>query len=956
MATEGQKTTEFQHSHQIADDLLVVARQLAKESNSPHVQVADITLNSDITNDLGFDSLARVELFDRLEKTTGVSLDETLFAEAIKLKDLIPALEKGGAAGSPLQRDSQRAVTEARDSVSTPESAKTLVDVIHWYVDRNPQQPQIQFYADDMSGETVPNAQLLEQAQAIAAGLQYLGVGPQQPVAIMLPTCKEYFYCFLGILLTGGIPVPLYPPARPSQIEDHVRRHTSILQNCGASVLITVKEAKLIARLLKSHVEPMKHVVTVDDVRGDPGAYQRVTNHPDDIAFLQYTSGSTGSPKGVMLTHNNLLANIRSMGETINASSKDVFVSWLPLYHDMGLIGAWLGSQYYGAKLVVMSPLAFLAKPQRWLWAIHQYGGTLSAAPNFGYEFCLRRISDDQLQGLDLSQWRAAFNGAEAVSSETMEQFYQKYRRYKLRREAVMPVYGLAENSVGLTFTPMDRGFRVDRVQRQTLMESGKAVPANADDETAIQFVSCGKPILNHQVRVVDDDNRELPPRHQGRLQFRGPSATQGYYRNPEISKDLFCDDWLNTGDLAYIADGEVYVTGRTKDMIIRGGRNIYPPEVEEVVGNVEGIRSGRVAVFGSKDPRSGTEQLVVLAETREKHQSALTRLRSAINEQVNDLVGLPPDNVVLAPPGTVLKTSSGKIRRAASKSLYESGAVGKGQRAVWWQFIRLVAMSTRSQILQWRHRAAEVAYGLWARTVFWVLAPMTWMFVVLLPRPAWRWASMRGATRLLAWATATPFTVEGTENLLPPDQPCIYISNHASYLDGPCVVALLKRRFSFIAKAELSHQFVPGLFLKRIDTKFVERFDLQKSVDDAQQFLQTVQQGKSMYFFPEGTFLRDDGILPFHMGAFVTAAQAGVPVVPVAIQGTRHVFRAYDWLPHHGAVHVVVGKPIYPEAADGKHDTWPVAVKLRDQAREQILAHVEEPDITARYTSPVSS
>ncbi|MGD8570760.1 MAG: AMP-binding protein, partial [Gammaproteobacteria bacterium] len=490
-----------------ADELISVARQLVADSNARHVRPADIKLDSDLTRDLGLDSLARVELFDRIEKQIGVSLDEKIFADAVKLKDLLPAINEAiPALAKPLRRPRQP-LPEEHEVLTTPEPAQTLVEVFNWHAEQYPERIQIQFYADDFAGEAIANQQLLEQAKSVAAGLQALGIKPQQPVAIMLPTCKEYFYCFLGILLTGGIPVPLYPPARPSQIEDHIRRHTSILQNCAASVLITVPEAKIIARLLKSHVEDMKHVVTVDELQDDANTFERVVNQPDDIAFIQYTSGSTGTPKGVVLTHRNLLANIRAMGQTVGASSKDVFVSWLPLYHDMGLIGAWLGSQYFGARLVLMSPLSFLAKPQRWLWAIHHYGGTLSAAPNFGYELCLRRVADDDLKGLDLSRLRAAFNGAEAVSADTIDRFYNKFSRYQLRRETMMPVYGLAENSVGLTFPPLDRGYVIDRVQRQAFMETGKAAPAKPDDDSAIQFVACGRVLKDHDLRVVDEAN-----------------------------------------------------------------------------------------------------------------------------------------------------------------------------------------------------------------------------------------------------------------------------------------------------------------------------------------------------------------------------------------------------------------------------------------------------------------
>ncbi|NOX91241.1 MAG: fatty acyl-AMP ligase [Gammaproteobacteria bacterium] len=220
------------------------------------------------------------------------------------------------------------------------------------------------------------------------------------------------------------------------------------------------------ARLLKSQLDTLHQIITVDELMNTGSRYEKPAISPQDTAFLQYTSGSTGSPKGVVLTHANLLANIRAMGERVGANPNDVFVSWLPLYHDMGLIGAWLGSLYYAALFVVMSPLAFLARPQRWLQAIHRYQGTLSAAPNFAYELCLHRLEDSDLEGIDLSSWRAAFNGAEAVSPETVIQFPQRFRPYGFHPNAMMPVYGLAENSVGLAFPPLDQGVLIDNIQR----------------------------------------------------------------------------------------------------------------------------------------------------------------------------------------------------------------------------------------------------------------------------------------------------------------------------------------------------------------------------------------------------------------------------------------------------------------------------------------------------------
>jgi len=234
-----------------------------------------------------------------------------------------------------------------------------------------------------------------------------------------------------------------------------------------------------------------------------------------DIAFIQYTSGSTGNPKGVVLTHANLLSNIRAMGKVVKAGPEDVFVSWLPLYHDMGLIGAWLGSLYYSALFVVMSPLDFLARPERWLWAIHRYRGTLSASPNFGYEYSMHRLKDADLTGLDLSSWRAAFNGAEAVSPETVEQFSKHFAPFGFKKDAMMPVYGLAESSVGLAFPPLGRGAHIDHIDRTAFTRSGSALSAVKDESNVLRFVSCGLPLPGHQIRIVDDTGHERPERQE---------------------------------------------------------------------------------------------------------------------------------------------------------------------------------------------------------------------------------------------------------------------------------------------------------------------------------------------------------------------------------------------------------------------------------------------------------
>ena len=923
-----------------ADRLLEIVRAFVTELHPDGKASSAITLDSAIDRELGIDSLGRVELLYRLEQDFGIGLPEQLFANAETPRELLRLVLTATPGSDELQLPEQLPL-EPGAAVGVPHGTKTLVEVLKWHTQVQGSRTHVYLYGEEVEPEEICYSDLLQGAERFAAALQELGLMPGRGVAIMLPTCKEYLYTFFAILLAGGIPVPIYPPARLSQIEEHLRRHARILENARTTLLITVPEAKPVARLLRTRVADLKQIITPGELRQYEGA---VFNPPpvkqDDIAFLQYTSGSTGNPKGVMLTHNNLLANIRAMGETVRVDSSDVFVSWLPLYHDMGLIGAWLGSLYYACPLVLMSPLAFLTRPHRWLWAIHKHRGTLSAAPNFAYELCLSKIPDSVIKGLDLSSWRMAFNGAEPVSARTIEQFCERFREYGFQRESMSPVYGLAESSVGLAFPPLGRGPHIERLQREALTGSGLAIPALESDPSALELVACGQPLPGHQIRIVDPLGQELPEWREGRLQFQGPSATSGYFRNPEESQKLFDGEWLDSGDLAFLAGGEVFLTSRVKELIIRAGRNIYPYEVEEAIGNLPGIRKGCVAMFGSGDPASGTERLVILAESRESDATVRERLHAEIISLTTDMLGTPPDDVVLAEPHTVLKTSSGKIRRAACKALYAEKKIGNRQPPVWLQFTRLFLAGFFPRLKRAGQTASDLLYAAYVWTLFWILAPVTWLLVVLAPRVSWRWSIMRAATGLFRRLSATPQVVHGLENL-PADRNCILVANHASYLDGILLVGVLPLEFRFIAKAELKSSFIPRLFLSRIGAEFVERFDRERGVADAQRLQQITSSGDPFLFFPEGTFRRMPGLLPFRMGAFTTAAEAGIPVVPIAIRGTRTILRADSWLPRHGALSITIGEPL--EATEGG---WSGALQLRDRSRREILRHLGEPDL----------
>ncbi|MBT0961510.1 AMP-binding protein [Denitromonas iodatirespirans] len=891
-------------------------------------------LDSLLDRDLGLDSLARVELLARVEREFEVQLPSEVLGEALTPREVLAAVVSAGYRPRPAAPDEARMAAPARAD-GLPEAAPRLIDVLEWHVARHPERTHVSFYRTPDATEPLSYGQLAEAAGSIAAALTAAGVRPGACVALMLPSGLDFFRCFFGILMAGAVPVPMYPPSRPAQLEDHLNRQAGILRNCEAPVLITFDQVRPLARMLTGLSPSLRTVLTPADLDAPPMA--PVATDAEDLALIQYTSGSTGDPKGVMLSHRNLLANIRAWGRAVGLGSTDVAVSWLPLYHDMGLIGAWLGSLYHGCPLVLMSPLDFLARPERWLWAIHRHRGTVTAAPNFAFALCVKRLADKTLDGLDLSSWRLAANGAEPVNADTLDRFAQTFARYGLRPEALAPVYGLAEATVGLCVPPPGRGVRIDRVAPEPMRTRGLAEPV-PDSAEALRFIACGQPLPDHSLRVVDGDGRALPERRVGRLEFRGPSATRGYYRNPAASAKLFDGDWLVTGDYAYLADGELYITGREKDLIIRGGRNFYPYDLEQAVGELAGVRKGCVAVFGVVDVQAADEQLVVVAETRETDAERRAALEQRIAGAAVEQIGIPPDVVVLALPHSVLKTSSGKLRRAAVREAYLNDTLGASTRPPWLQVLRLQTASLAGQLRGLARRAGGWCYGAWVWAAFWLLAPLAALAIFVLPSVGARWRATHRLARAFQTLSGCPMTVSGLDNL--PDGPVLLVANHASYADGLVLGAALPSPVAFVAKGEFKGNPVMRPLFERMGAHFVSRFDSRQGVGDLKRLGDIARQPPPLLFFAEGTFGSSPGLRGFRLGAFQIAAQHGLPVVPVAIAGTRQVLPAGSWRPRRGPLRVTVCPPVSPQG-EGWHDM----LELRDAVRQAILAHCGEPD-----------
>ncbi len=907
------------------------ARAIALETGGERAGRA-VTETASLERDIGLGSLEKVELVTRIERRAGRVLPDGVL-QAETCAEIAAALEGAAPTAAPTLRRERAEAIEPLISTGPRTLAPTVDRALALRAEEAPDRVTVFLTEDDGSERDITYGDLYGGATRIAAGLASRGISRGDTVALMLPTGFDFLRAFQGTLLLGAIAVPIYPPVRLDRLAEYAERQGAILRSAGVKIMITIPRAKVVAEILKSIVPTLTEVVSADDLAEDPHARLRMSpqSSPEDPAFIQYTSGSTGSPKGVLLTHGNLMANLRAIGLGLEARPVEVGVSWLPLYHDMGLIGAWLFTMASAYPLALRSPLSFLSRPERWLQDIHRRRGTMSAAPNFAYELCVRRIRDEDIEGIDLSSWRCALNGAEPVRPETIERFVQRFSKYGFRRETMMPVFGLAESSVGLCIPRVQRGPRFDRVDRAAF-EKGQAAPAAEGDAHANVFVCVGPALPEHGIRVVDEGGAILPERVVGRLLFRGPSMTSGYFRNEEATAAIRREGgFFDTGDLAYIADGELYITGRLKDLIIRGGRNLVAAEIEEAASETPGVRKGCVAAFGIAEGRSGTEQVVIVAETKARSRDERDEIERQIVDRVTTAIGGPPDVVRLVKPGSVLKTSSGKIRRNDTRALYLSGALGRDRADSILTRLKLAALLLKGASASGFARLALGVRGVWLYGILAIYAPISWVALLFLDRRAARrfeHVSARIALRLLTpQAAVTPGPPR-----LEPGKAALLVCNHASYLDVIALRALLDEDFIFVAKREVRRYPFVGRFVERCGHISVERRDAQQSAVDASQVTEALNRGERVLVFPEGTFTQADGVRPFRLGAFRAAADAGCAVIPLALKGTRRMLRDGQLIPRRGSVSLWVGDPLLPEGGSFRD-----LVALRDQAREAI-------------------
>ena len=522
---------------------------------------------------------------------------------------------------------------------------------------------------------------LVDEARRRGRQLAALGLRKGDRVALVIPEADEFVLTFLGAATAGIVPVPLYPPLSLGRLDAYLGSMVRTLNAAAVDLVIATSQVQKILWSVMPRVPSARDLITVEDLARRPESTAELPEiSPTDPVFLQFTSGSTAAPKGVVVTHASLSANGTGiMLDGLGADpEKDKAVSWLPLYHDMGLIGHVLAPLVKQLPVVFMPTLTFVKKPTTWMDVIHEHRGTITFAPNFAFARLTKRATDKDLARWDLSCLRIVGCGAEPIHAGTMRAFVDRFTAgAKLGGPAVMlPCYGMAEATLAMSFAM--NGLHVDSIDPDACYVEKRAIPAPTA-AGALELVSCGIPFSGHEIGIFDDSDRRLGERHIGEIRFRGASVAAGYFRNAEQTRAVYGgereDGWLRTGDLGYVADGQLYISGRKKDILIVHGRNYYPQAIEWLADDVTGVRKGNVVAFSV--PGATSEEVVIVAETGENDAEKRKAIAAEVKRHINEEMALSVGDVTLVGIGELPKTTSGKLQRAKTREQYLAGSLG---------------------------------------------------------------------------------------------------------------------------------------------------------------------------------------------------------------------------------------------------------------------------------------
>lgn len=537
--------------------------------------------------------------------------------------------------------------------------------------------PENGFTFQDMKGvETTLSFRELETNTARrAAALQAQGLEKGDRLGLIVVEPEDFVLTFLAAVRIGVIPVPLYPPMSIGGLDAYAERTAQVLTNSGTKLLVASAQLQNVLWGVVGNVPSCKKLVKVEEIAAFDGQPEYPEILPEDICFLQYTSGSTSDPKGVIVTHDSLRANTDAIlgpeGLDVD-SSVDVGCSWLPLYHDMGLIGFVIGPVFWGIPVVFIPALRFLRRTSVWMDTIHRHRASMSFAPPFAYALAAKKAKKADLERWDLSCMKVLGIGAEPIPPGVVREFNEVFSVCNLSKTAVMPAYGMAEFTLAIGLKQVDAQMRTRTIDAEKFEQDGVVAPPRGGK--TLEHVSHGRAFSGHQTKIIGEDGHRLPEGTEGEICVKGPSVTAGYFENAEETAKVFRDGWLHTGDLGYLVEGEIYVTGRLKDLIILNGRNIHPQSVEWQVTDLPRVRKGNVVAFSI--PGARTEEIVVVAEVKGDDRDASAE---AIRQAVFKGMGVSVDHVVCLKPGTLPKTSSGKLQRRKTRQLYLADALGKG-------------------------------------------------------------------------------------------------------------------------------------------------------------------------------------------------------------------------------------------------------------------------------------
>lgn len=550
---------------------------------------------------------------------------------------------------------------------------QTLIQPVIERAKHNPEHLSLVMIDEEGNETKVTAGQFHQQAEHFAHALQGIGVGPEDLVILVLKHSQVLLSAFWGAMYLGAIP-SIFPFLTEKLDPDlYMQRVKKLVGHSGAKAVITFPEFKSELSALLAEVDCQ--VLSSEDVpQGnlDANASSLWENpSPEKIAFLQHSSGTTGLQKGVALSHRAVLNQVEAYGKAIALNQDDVIVSWLPLYHDMGLIAGFVMPVVTGTTLVLMSPFHWIRDPKILLWAIHNHQGTLCWLPNFAYNHLARSARPSYLEGLDLSSWRAAVNCSEPVYARSHAVFLEKFTPYGFKESALTVSYAMAENTFAVTQSAIHQPARLDWVEVAALQKERVAEPAHPEAEGAVAMVSCGVPIEGTEIGIVNDAGAFLPERQVGEIALQGNCMLTEYYNRPETTEQAFKDGWYLTGDMGYIADGELYISGRTKDLIITGGKNVYPQDMEAIANDVHGVYPGRAVAFGLYDERIGSETIVIVSELLPDGNRDTAEIEREIRQQVVAQTEVTLADVRLVEGRWLIKTSSGKIARGDNRDKY---------------------------------------------------------------------------------------------------------------------------------------------------------------------------------------------------------------------------------------------------------------------------------------------